>query len=87
MCLTLYFIQSSSWARKQKLEEFSKNLNYINPSVLKEREFLKTLGGPASVDLKLDIYKQKKSSVLENASFGLDKRFRDKKFQEPSPGE
>lgn len=71
--VTFYFI---SWDRKLELEDFSKFLNYKNVDILHNREFGKTLGGPATLGPDINLRKQKPSSVFQDSTFGLDERFK-----------
>lgn len=63
------------WTRKLELEDYSKFLNYKNMDVLYQKQLQKTVGGPASIEIDMDLFKQKHNSVFENVGFGMGKRF------------
>nr|CAI5817707.1 unnamed protein product [Callosobruchus analis] len=64
-----------SWKTKVESEAFSKFLGFRNAHLLKEREFYKTLRGPGTNDMNEALFKQQRSSVLENVGLGAGERF------------
>lgn len=79
------FKRGMDWKRKVEIEEYSKYLNYKNLDLLHELEFNRTLGGPATIDMSVDIYKKQNHSVFKNVGFGLDTRIKDTKRNDVPP--
>ncbi|CAH2004256.1 unnamed protein product [Acanthoscelides obtectus] len=64
-----------SWKTKVESEAYSKFLGFRNAHLLKEREFYETLRGPGTNDTNEALFKQQRSSVLDNVGLGAGKRF------------
>lgn len=76
----------SPWKRKANSEEYAANLGFRNHTILEERRYLKSIGGPGSYDISEQIYKKKSFSILNDVNFGYEVKFFQLNDCVPAPG-